>query len=55
MTLEMLITEPPPLSSISGIAAVISAWAVETLKRKASSNASAVVSRNGRGMAPRRC
>ena len=38
--------------SISGIAAVISAWAVETLKRKASSNASAVVSRNGRGMAP---
>ena len=36
----------------AGIAAVISAWAVETLKRKASSNASAVVSRNGRGMAP---
>ncbi|OLZ46890.1 hypothetical protein BS329_29235 [Amycolatopsis coloradensis] len=47
MTDEMLTTEPP-VSSRDGAAATVSAWAVETVKRKDSSRNSVLVSSSGR-------
>ena len=52
MTEEMLTIDPPLRSSMIGTAARFNAWAVATLKWKASSMYSGVVRRKGSGTAP---